>query len=122
MKVATRIRLTIGVVLSVIGRNGMTSQQPALQERSHTLKTDHNAWEDIACGRKQFEVRLNDRFYQRGDTLELWRIEGNYMRAFKSILKARIGYVHSGLGMDQSGCGYLVLGLLDVEGPFDRDD
>lgn len=37
----------------------------------HKLKTDPAVFEDVMAGTKLFEIRLNDRDYQVGDTLEL---------------------------------------------------
>jgi len=38
---------------------------------THTLKIDPDYWEDIANGKKTFEVRVNDRDYRVGDNLVL---------------------------------------------------
>jgi len=37
----------------------------------HTLKTHPTAWDAVASGQKRFEVRKNDRFFQRGDIVRL---------------------------------------------------
>ena len=37
----------------------------------HILKTWPVAWYAVASGEKRFEVRRNDRFFQRGDTVIL---------------------------------------------------
>ena len=41
----------------------------------HKLKTWPIAWDAVASGEKRFEVRKNDRFYQRGDTVILERFD-----------------------------------------------
>lgn len=41
----------------------------------HKLKTWPIAWDAVASGEKRFEVRKNDRFYQRGDFVELYRFD-----------------------------------------------
>lgn len=38
---------------------------------NHALKTDPGVFEDVWCGRKLFEIRLNDRNFQPHDQLEL---------------------------------------------------
>lgn len=38
---------------------------------NHALKTDPDQFRDTADNRKSFEIRLNDRDYQVGDTLTL---------------------------------------------------
>lgn len=43
---------------------------------THTLKTIDICWDAVASGEKTFEVRKNDRFFQRGDTVVLRKIEG----------------------------------------------
>lgn len=43
--------------------------QPA--DRIHRLKTDPEVFEEVASGRKPFELRRADRDYQVGDVLEL---------------------------------------------------
>ena len=40
----------------------------------HILKTQHEAWLAIEAGEKRFEVRRNDRFFQRGDTVVLRKL------------------------------------------------
>jgi len=41
----------------------------------HMLKTWPNAWDAVAAGEKTFEVRKNDRFFQRGDEVVLHRFD-----------------------------------------------
>lgn len=43
-------------------------------QRNHRLKCWPHWFDEIACGRKRFDVRFcGDRIYQAGDTLELFR-------------------------------------------------
>jgi len=79
-----------------------------LGSRHHVLWVDADPFQDLMLGRKRFEVRLNDRLYQRGDTLELRCDTWPHSR---NLVKAVVGYVHGGLGMDRNGWGYVVLGL-----------
>ncbi len=39
----------------------------------HHLKTDPQAYDDVKSGKKLFEIRWNDRNYQVGDQLQLYR-------------------------------------------------
>lgn len=93
---------------------------PHLRHRKHVLKIAGDAFEDVAARRKNFEVRLNDRLYQRGDEIELLKVDGTFHPYRQSVLRARIGYVHSGLGMQATPTSnYVVLGLMQVSGPHD---
>lgn len=38
----------------------------------HELKCWLSGWQEVAAGRKSYEVRTNDRDYQIGDLLRLW--------------------------------------------------
>ena len=75
----------------------------------HVIKIQKPYADAIADGRKNFEVRLNDRGYNAGDfvrfivkdgelTLLSHPLDGDY----------RITYVHSGLGLQE---GYVVFGI-----------
>ena len=46
----------------------------------HKLKTCPIAWDAVASGEKRFEVRVNDRFFQRGDTVILERFDPDTQR------------------------------------------
>lgn len=43
--------------------------------RTHVLKTIGTAWDAVKSGEKKFEVRKNDRFFQRGDIVRLRRLD-----------------------------------------------
>lgn len=44
-------------------------------ETIHTLKTVATVWDAVSAGEKRFDVRRNDRFFQRGDIVRLRRID-----------------------------------------------
>lgn len=44
---------------------------------THRLKTVGEFWDAVNSGAKNFEVRLNDRGFQKGDILELLRLRGD---------------------------------------------
>lgn len=54
--------------LRALCREAEHAQTP---ERIHRLKTDPDVFEEVATGRKTFEVRRADRDYQLGDALVL---------------------------------------------------
>lgn len=40
----------------------------------HVLKTVAKCWDAVAAGEKKFEVRKNDRFFQKGDIVRLRKL------------------------------------------------
>jgi len=96
----------------------------------HTLKTPEPYFSAVQSGQKTFDVRINDRGYQKGDTVHLVRTEpndisqpGSYFMTHcdqHECLRRRVGFVFSGDATlrDDGGIkpGYVVLGLIDLEG------
>lgn len=89
----------------------------------HELKTLAQYWDAVACGAKNFEVRRDDRGFQRGDLLKLHRVDQDdptrystkYGTRFeRRTLVKRITYVLTG-GHFGIEAGYVVLGLVDDE-------
>jgi hypothetical protein len=84
----------------------------------HELKTWARYWEAVADGRKTFEVRKNDRAFQTGDILILYKTDelGRYIYESREIgaerfkLRKRITYLLQG-GQFGIEPGYCVLGL-----------
>lgn len=82
----------------------------------HRLKTLPDYWEAVASGDKNFEVRRDDRGFQKGDILELVRIPRteNGIRTDgwgpPEMLRRRVTWVLTGgqLGIEP---GYVVMGL-----------
>lgn len=68
----------------------------------HELKIEQQFLAALLDGSKTFEVRLNDRGYQKGDVLEFWDSDFCEFREFE------VTYVHSGLGLAPS---YVVLAV-----------
>ena len=80
----------------------------------HSIKLNEFYEEDVLSGRKNFEVRLNDRGYQTGD-LVVFTVVDDLGLSIPSPLnekKYRITYVHSGLGLKQP---YVVFGIAPSE-------
>lgn len=87
----------------------------------HTLKTIGHYFDAVVSGEKTFEVRRNDRAFQRGDILELRRMTDEFPniyasppgRAFKYVkIRKVITYVLQG-GQFGIEPGYCVMGLGD---------
>lgn len=85
--------------------------------REHTLKTWPSYWDALSTGEKMFEVRRDDRGFQKGDILVLqkWDPEkGRYIcddwTGARRELRRKITYVLTGgrFGVEP---GYVVLGL-----------
>lgn len=73
--------------------------------REHELKINEEFFDDVASGRKPFEIRYNDRGFQTGDYLRLREHgPGWYGRETRK----RITYMLNGWGLQD---GYVALGL-----------
>lgn len=94
---------------------------------THKLKTHPRYWDASAAGQKTFEVRKNDRFFQRGDIVELLKWEPTEQRYIRSdgdgytvyeddaaTLRFRIGPLLQG-GQFGIESGYCVFSVLPVE-------
>jgi hypothetical protein len=87
--------------------------------REHILKCWPDYFDAIKAGLKPFEVRRDDRGFQRGDVLVLQRtderrhnVEYDYNGKVKHELRRIISYVLTG-GQFGIEPGYVVLGLIE---------
>jgi Domain of unknown function (DUF3850) len=78
----------------------------------HVLKTLEPYWEAVACGAKTFEVRRDDRGFQRGDILVLRCTQAKTGAGFDKEVRKRIGYILPG-GQFGIEPGYVVMALQD---------
>lgn len=87
--------------------------------REHKLKTWPNYWDAVASGEKNFEVRKDDRGFQKGDVLILQKYEIGYgylteaPHAIKE-LRRRVTWILTG-GQFGIEPGYVVMGLAELE-------
>ncbi len=72
----------------------------------HDLKIDEPYYQAVREGRKNFEIRFNDRGHQAGDTVRLF-VPGTSLPS----VWAKIGYVTA----FQQRESYVVFSLLDIE-------
>ena len=82
---------------------------------THQLKILEQYADAIADGRKNFEVRINDRGYNAGDQVSFIVKDNLGIDVLHHPLEGKrfeITYVHSGLGM---GMGYVVFGIREVK-------
>ena len=104
--------------------HGLSPALRAQEVNVHELKTLAPYWDAVASGAKPFEVRRDDRGFQRGDILKLHRMCPDTNRHYDTVpgsrftrrtLTKRITYVLTG-GHFGIEAGYVVLGLAD-DGP-----
>ena len=92
----------------------------------HDIKIQRQIGDSKLEGDKLFEVRINDRYYQKGDLIRYQVVENSYtfINANSPVIKIdhplnskifEITYVYSGPGVDT---GYVVLGEQDVTEDF----
>ena len=79
----------------------------------HKLKIEKPYADAVLYGDKNFEVRYNDRGYQKGDFIQFNVITEDVSHAIDTLHSLtgsiyEITYVHSGLGMKE---GFVVLGI-----------
>lgn len=82
----------------------------------HEIKLNKEYTEEVLSGEKNFEVRYNDRGYQKGDYLRFIVVEGSLaltaiIQPFKDKMY-EITYVHSGLGLKEN---FVILGIKEVK-------
>ena len=70
----------------------------------HTLKIEDVHYDNIISGANEFEVRYNDRDYQKGDTIKFTLVSGVFER--DGVWK--IKHIHSGYGMASN---FVILGI-----------
>lgn len=85
----------------------------------HALKTQPEYFEEVRSGRKQFELRENDRDFHVGDYLALNEWDGNRYTGRTELV--RVTYMLNPNDVMTCQGGFAVLSILKVEG-FDRRD
>lgn len=91
--------------------------------RTHKLKLPEPYFTEVLEGRKTFEVRRNDRGFQRGDTLVMWDVtscdcDSPTCPRVRPAIERRVSFVFSGDPSLRDGGGilpgYVVLALEPV--------
>ena len=76
---------------------------------THNIKIQYPYADVIINRRKTFEVRLNDRVYNVGDTIQFRVMDGSIDMPHKlNDEEYEITYVYSGLGIEK---GFIVFGI-----------
>ena len=79
----------------------------------HELKLDINFCDDVFNGRKNFEIRYNDRGYQTGDHIQFIPVDEDEESVFHDVCgkEYEITYVLAGWGLKEN---YVALGIKEV--------
>ena len=78
----------------------------------HDLQIEQNYLDNLLSGKKKSEIRINDRDYQRGDTLRF----KDYPFSGETIEHLfEITHIHSGIGLDKN---YIVLSVSNMAKAF----
>lgn len=86
----------------------------SLLTRQHKLKILENYADDVCCGYKTFEIRKNDRCFQKGDILRFVCVD-SFGRELEHVINQKdyiITYVFSGFGLKK---GYVILSFVECE-------
>ena len=81
----------------------------------HEIKLNEEFADAVLNGEKRFEVRSNDRGYQKGDLIQFEVIRSNGLRSFHELnddIRFEITYVLSCWGIKD---GYVVFGIRRVD-------
>ena len=82
----------------------------------HELKLEEQfAW-SVITGDKRFEIRLNDRGYQKGDIIRFTAVNANRITIYDhpiNKMQFEITYVLNGWGLKE---GYVAFGIREMEG------
>lgn len=82
-------------------------------QKLHKIKLDYNFCDDVYSGRKNFEIRENDRLYQTGDLVSFTPF--NSPNSVTHLIRDKlyeITYVASGFGIKE---GWVVFGIKEVK-------
>jgi hypothetical protein len=87
--------------------------QPTSAPREHVLKTWPNAYDAVLEGRKRFEWRRDDRGFEVGDVLVLWRWDPAVERSagYQGNTKQRVRVTYILRGMFDIPHGFCVMSI-----------
>ena len=85
-------------------------------KKIHKIKLRDKFADDVESGRKNFEIRFNDRGYQTGDLVQFTVVDdmGTHLYIYGELEKKlfEITYVLNGWGLKD---GYVVFGIKEIE-------
>ena len=79
---------------------------------NHELKIERAFYDAIVSGDKTFEIRYNDRGFNKGDTLTLRAVHDGLMDYSAREITVEVVYVLSGWGLQQN---WVALGIRPVD-------
>ena len=79
---------------------------------NHELKIERAFYDAIVSGDKTFEIRYNDRGFNKGDTLTLMSVQDGLRDHSARELTVEVVYVLSGWGLQQN---WVALGIRPVD-------
>ena len=82
---------------------------------THYIKIEKSFADAVLCGDKTFEIRRNDRGYQKGDCIQFIPMDGLLCKDVFHPLKDKvytITYVMNGYGLEN---GYVVFGIKELK-------
>lgn len=80
--------------------------------KGHCLKIDYQYFEDILSGRKNFEVRKNDRDFKIGEKLLLKEYSEEIGYTGRELVATIVYVLKDFVGLQH---GYVVLGIADIK-------
>lgn len=91
--------------------------------RTHNLKLDFNYCDAVMSGEKTFEIRYNDRGYQKGDRIQFKPVNDSGLDCWHPIVKDvfEITYLIHGYGLKDNWCVFGIRKIADQERTYERE-
>ena len=85
---------------------------------THHIKLNHNYADAVLSGQKNFEIRYNDRGYQRGDKVQFTVVDDYKIRVYHPLDDKIyiITYLVHGYGLEKDWCVFGIKQLNESEG------
>lgn len=85
---------------------------------NHELKIEESYFEAVQSGDKTFEIRYNDRGFQKGDIVVLEEVSGHSCNYTGRKLTRQISYVSNYSQKDN----WVVFGIIEIEEKTNREE
>lgn len=90
-----------------------------MSKRLHSIKINKDFADSVFSGDKTFELRLNDRGYQKGDVIKFIPIDRFGCEMINHPLRTKeyeISYVLNGFGLDKDWVAFAIKPAKEMEG------